>query len=104
MVKSTLGMIHNCAKAEVNCKLLRKYHFVEAAQPYTDPSENSESTVLQAVLAISYVMEEDELSIMRISQGTHRQYSLPIVTLFQTSKILYPILPTPKIKQKTILF
>ena len=70
MVDVTLGLIHNCAKADVNGKLLRSYNFVEAVQPYTDPGCNSEDIVVVAVVAISYVIEENEASFVRINQGT----------------------------------
>ena len=53
---------------EENCVLLRKYRFVEAAQPYTVISSNPQKICMVAVMAISYVMEENEA--FEVERGT----------------------------------
>ena len=68
-VHTALGIVHNCAQVEANCVLLRKYGFVEGAQPYTDISSNSQTIVMNAAMAISYVMEENEGSMARLDKG-----------------------------------
>ena len=72
IVNTTLGILHNCAKMKVNCALLRGYGFIEVAEPYTDISHNIEEIALRAVVTISYMMEENETSIARISHGMVR--------------------------------
>ena len=69
MVYTSFGIIHNCAKLEDNCKLLRKYHFLQAAKPYLVMKGNSTEVVLTAVLAVSYVMEENEAHIARLTDS-----------------------------------
>ena len=69
IARSALNIIHNCAKAEENCVLLRKYRFVEAAQQYTEISCNPRKVVLAAVMAISYVREENEASMVSLERG-----------------------------------
>ena len=69
-VYTALGIVHNCAKLDENKVLLRKCQFVEAAQPYTDTDKNSRELVMNAVMAISYVMEENQARIARINIGT----------------------------------
>ena len=84
-VYTALGIIHNCAKVDENKMLLRKCRFIEAAHPYTDTDNTAGELVINAVMAISYVMEENEASIARINQrkkqscsNSHRRYTAVI--------------------------
>ena len=68
---TAFGIVHNCAKAKPNQVILRKLRFIELAHPYTNTSQNASEIVISAVLAMSYVMEENETSLARLHNGKY---------------------------------
>ena len=70
MIANAILMIHAAAKVPENIEILQQLRFVDAAKPCTDSSRFKEDFVIAAVMAMSYVMEENEASLARLSKGS----------------------------------
>ena len=70
IVNTSFGIIHNCAKERGNQVILRKLNFIELAHKYTNTETNPGDIVMNAVMSMSYVMEENEASLARLQKGS----------------------------------
>jgi len=69
LVSTAFGIIHNCAKLPANAAILQSCDLVGAAGSYTDMKHNAREIVLEAAMAISAVMEENQAHVARLSEG-----------------------------------
>lgn len=76
VVYTAFGILHNCAKATENKPIYQRHNFVEEAKEYTDASKNHSEIVMNALFAMSYVFEDDEVEFLasagNISFYVHR--------------------------------